>query len=36
MIEIDNCTEDPDAEGCSLDFYEQRSTEIDFSKKMSD
>lgn len=23
-------------EGCSLDFYEQRSTEIDFSKKMSD
>lgn len=36
MIEIDNYTEYLEIEGCSMDFYEQRSTTIDFNKKMSD
>ena len=35
MIEIDNYAEDNEIEGCSMDFYEQRSTQIDFGKKIS-
>ena len=36
MIEIQNYTEYPQIDACSLDFYEQRSTAIEFNKKMSD
>lgn len=36
MIEIDNYNEYPETDNCSLDFYEQRSTAIEFNKKMSD
>ncbi len=36
MIEIDNYTDSLETDGCSIDFYEQRSTAIEFNKKISD